>query len=222
MMNIISELRVNELAYERQALIWRMEQQAQAEAAEAARQRMQMRLEAMLEKAEQERAEQEWEDFKAADSERVQEEEAEFEASRRKLVPDEALARLRALLESESMRRQWEEEDDEKAVSRRVRDEVFAASRHWLMEDELVPLPCEAEEEDDEVPEWLLKYPWAAELAAAKAYAKRVAAEAAAEPPEMINWAEVKREFEEEEALHAIWDVENAKVQMEAGVGEED
>jgi hypothetical protein len=55
---------------------------------------------------------------------------------------------------------------------------------------------------DDEVPEWLLTYPWAAELAAAKAYAKRVAAE----PQEFISLAQAKREFDEDQAWHAECD----------------
>jgi hypothetical protein len=58
-----------------------------------------------------------------------------------KLTLEESQRLLMTEEELEDIRRQWEEDNDEKAVSRRVRDKVFAASRHWLMEDELVPLP---------------------------------------------------------------------------------
>jgi hypothetical protein len=54
-----------------------------------------------------------------------------------KLTLEESQRLLMTEEELEDIRRQWEEDNDEKAVSRRVRDEVFAASRHWRMEDEL-------------------------------------------------------------------------------------
>lgn len=37
----------------------------------------------------------------------------------------------------EVLRQRWEEEEDEEAVTRRVRNETLAASRHWIMEDDV-------------------------------------------------------------------------------------
>jgi hypothetical protein len=62
---------------------------------------------------------------------------------------------------SENYDEQLEEDDDEKAVSRRVRNKVLAASRHWVMEDELPgssPLSYVYPEYRREVDEMLAEY----------------------------------------------------------------